>query len=106
MREAMKLAGFSTPAGALGESRRKASILNDAFSKLGLYWAFRAFETGHADRVGIQFRAEGAPHIVEVDATRFLTFLKYHHRHHEIRAALGKKLDQQRCKLPPNNTQI
>lgn len=101
MREAMKLAGISTPQGELGESRRKAAILNDAFSHLRLYWAFKAYETRHRDRVGIQFRADGAEQIVEVDAARFLAFLKNHHKHHEIRAALGRKLEQQRNKIHP-----
>lgn len=100
MRDAMKLAGITSPSDAMGESRRKAAILNDAFSKMRLFWAFRAYETHHADRVAIQFRADGAPQLVEVDAIRFSAFLKNHHRHHEIRAALGRKLKQQRSQIP------
>lgn len=100
MRDALKLAGITTPQGELGESRRKAAILNDTFSHLRLFWAFKAYETHHADRVGIQFRADGVEQIVEVDAIRFMTFLKNHHKHHEIRAALGRKLEQQRSKIP------
>jgi len=106
VRAALKLAGASRPADAIGESRRKAAILNDAFSKLHACRAFRAFETGHAGRVAVQFRAEGGPSLVEVDALRFIAFLKAHPRCHEIRAALGRKMDWQRSKLSPNHTQI
>ena len=101
MRDALKLAGITSPQGELGESRRKAAILNDAFSQLRLYWAFKAYETQRGNCVGIQFRADGAEQIVEVDATRFMAFLKAHHRHHEIRAALVRKLEQQRSKIHP-----
>ncbi len=103
LREAAKLGALCFTDGA-GESRRKASIMNDALSVARVYWAFKAYPTQHADRVAIQFRAEGAEQVVEVDAVRFLAFLKNHPRHHEIREALGRKLEAERAKNPPTNT--
>lgn len=81
LREVMKQYGRYDREDPAGESRRRAAILNDAFSKLHLYWAFRAC---------------GEDHMVEVDAARFLTFLRYNSTHGKIREALAKKLESTR----------
>ncbi len=96
LREVMKQYGRHDREDPAGESRRRAAILNDAFSKLHLYWAFRAYGTCRADRAVIQFRACGEDHMVEVDAARFLTFLRCNSTHGKIREALAKKLESTR----------
>lgn len=96
LREAMKQYGLHDKDDQAGESRRRAAILNDAFSKLRLYWAFKAYGTSRADRAAIQFRAYGEDQLVEVDAARFMTFLRYNSTHGKIREALAKKLESTR----------
>ncbi len=101
LHDVMKLAGQMRCGDAAGESRRKSAILNDALSAAGVFWAFKSYPTRSADRVVIQFRAEGADQVVEVDAARFLAFLKDNHSFHQIRAALVRKLEAARAKIHP-----
>ncbi len=76
-----------------GESRRMATLLNDAFSKLGMFGRCSAYPTAKAESVVIQFHREGTYAMVEVNAVRFAAYCREHCTPRAIMAALHKKYD-------------
>lgn len=76
-----------------GESRRRASLLNDLFAR-ARWRSLRAFPTRSKAAVLIQYRHDGADEAVEVDPERFATWLKGHANLFSITHTLHKKYEQ------------
>lgn len=76
-----------------GESRRRAALLNDLFSRA--HWhSLRAYPTRSKAAVLIQYRHGGADEAVEVDPERFAQWLKRHANLSSITQTLHKKYEQ------------
>lgn len=92
VRHALREAGLAFQ-GEEGESRRRAALLNDFFSR-ARWRMLRAFPTRSKAAVLVQFRHAGMDEAVEVDPERFASWLKGHASLSLITQTLHKKYEQ------------